>query len=303
MKIDRLIGILTILLQIDKITISQLAIRFEVSSRTIQRDIDTLCKAGIPIISTQGYQGGLTIADGYKIDKTILTEKELQVILTGIKSIDSVSKTQYRQTFIDKFTHGKDSLLVDQDRILIDLASWNQDRLKEKIEEIKHAIQEKEKIAFLYYSDKGETKREIEPYLIVFKWSSWYVYGYCLMSNGFRLFKLNRLSKLHNMKILFVPRQITDENLKFEHFFLKEEIQLSALFDESVKYRLIEAYGPMCYSISKTGKLFFERGFTNPNYLVQWILSFGDKVKVINPPWLISHIKEHAKNILKQYEE
>ncbi len=97
MKIDRLIGIITILLQKERATIPQLAERFEVSCRTIQRDIDAIGQAGIPIVSRQGYGGGLSIADGYKLDKTILTKKELQAILTGIRSIDSISKTTYGQ--------------------------------------------------------------------------------------------------------------------------------------------------------------------------------------------------------------
>lgn len=301
MKIDRLIGILTILLQVDKITISQLAERFEVSNRTIQRDTDTLCQAGIPISSLQGYQGGLTIANGYKIDKTILTEKELHVILTGVKSIDRISKTKYMQTLIDKFSNGKDTTISDEDSILIDLASWDQNGLTTKIEEIKLAIQKKEKISFLYHSDKGETKRIIEPYLILFKWSSWYVYGFCLNQDDFRLFKLNRLSELKNMKITFDLRQFPNENLKFERYFLTEEIKLIAWFDESVAYRLIEEYGVSCYSVLGD-KLLFERNFTNLNYLEQWILSFGDKVKVIEPPELIAHIKDHSKNMLKQYK-
>lgn len=301
MKIDRLIGILTILLQVDKITISQLAERFEVSNRTIQRDIDTLCQAGIPISSLQGYQGGITIANGYKIDKTILTEKELHVILTGVKSLDSISKTKYKQTLIEKFSNGKDLTISDEDSILIDLASWDQNGLTTKIEEIKLAIQKKEKISFLYHSDKGETKRIIEPYLILFKWSSWYVYGFCLNQDDFRLFKLNRLSELKNMKIIFDLRQIPNENLEFERYFLTEEIKLTAWFDVSVAYRLIEEYGVSCYSVLGD-KLLFERNFTNLKFLEQWILSFGDKVKVIEPPELISHIIDHSKNMLKQYK-
>lgn len=134
-------------------------------------------KAGIPVVSMQGYGGGLTIADGYKLDKTILTKEELQAILTGVKSIDSVSKAAYGQTLIEKFSNGKDAILAEHDMILIDLASWYQDSLTDKIEKIKQAILSREQVSFLYYSDKGESKRTIEPYLIAFKWSAWYTIG------------------------------------------------------------------------------------------------------------------------------
>lgn len=302
MKIDRLIGIITILLQKERITTPQLAERFEVSCRTIQRDIDDICKAGIPIVSMQGYGGGISIADGYKLDKTVLTKEELQAILTGIKSIDSISKTAYGQTLIEKFSNGKDTVLAEHDMILIDLASWYQESLPDKIEEIKQAILNQEKISFIYYSDKGESKRIIEPYLVIFKWAAWYVYGYCLTNNDFRLFKLNRLWKLQNTKIPYNPQEIPDGKLDFERYFQTEKIKLTALFDQSAKYRLIEEYGPECFTISESGKLIFQWSFSNPEYLLQWILSFGDKVKVMEPPELEAKIYEQAKNILKQYE-
>ncbi len=123
MKIDRLIGIVTILLQKEKVTTSQLAERFEVSQRTIQRDIDNICKAGIPIVSMQGYGGGLSIAEGYKIDKTILTQKELSAIFMGLKSIDTISKYSYTQSLMEKLTNEKSTILDDRNRVIIHLAS------------------------------------------------------------------------------------------------------------------------------------------------------------------------------------
>lgn len=302
MKIDRLIGIITILLQKERVTITQLAERFEVSGRTIQRDIDNICKAGIPVVSMQGYGGGLSIADGYRLDKTFLTKEELQAILVGIKSIDSVSKTAFGQTLIEKFSNGKDTVLAEQDMILIDLASWHQDSLSDKIEQIRQAISNRDKIRFVYYSDKGESERIIEPYLVIFKWASWYVYGYCLTKSEYRLFKLNRLWKLEDTKISFIPRSIPEGKLDFERYFMIDEMKLTALFDLDAKYRLIEEYGPESFTICESDKLLFQRSFTNPEYLLQWVLSFGDRVRVIDPPELREKIREHARNILKSYE-
>lgn len=303
MKIDRLIGIITILLQREKVTAPELAKRFEVSCRTIQRDIDDICKAGIPIVSMQGYGGGLSIADGYKLDKTVLTEKELHAIFAGLKSIDSISRTAYRQVLIEKFSNGNNTIWAEQDKILIDLASWYQDSLPDKIEQIKEAIFNQEKISFLYYSGKGESERIIEPYLIVFKWSTWYVYGYCLARNDYRLFKLNRLWKLKNTKAVYEPRNIPEKEPSFERYFQTGSIKLVALFDTSVKYRLIEDYGIECVTVDdKTGKLLFQRLFTNPDYLLQWLLSFGDAVKIIEPQEIQARIIQITKNILRQYK-
>lgn len=303
MKIDRLIGIITILLQKEKVTISQLAERFEVSCRTIQRDIDNICKAGIPIVSMQGYGGGLSIAEGYKIDKTILTQKELSAIFMGLKSIDSISKYTYTQSLMEKLTYEKSAILSDQNRIIIDLASFYQVSLTEKIDLIKHAINNKELISFQYYSEKGESERTIEPYFIVFRWFAWYVYGYCLTRQDYRLFKLNRLSKLKNLKTTYEERFVSEKELDFDHYIWRDNIKLIALFDMSLKYRLIDEYGPECITFdNESGKLLFENTFTNHNYLLQWILSYGDAVKVIEPPELVDEICLNAKNILAQYK-
>lgn len=95
MKIDRLIGILSVLLQEEKVTAPELAEKFEVSRRTIHRDIEDLCKAGIPISTTQGIGGGISIMDGYRMDRTILTSKDMQMIMAGLRSLDSVSGSHY----------------------------------------------------------------------------------------------------------------------------------------------------------------------------------------------------------------
>ena len=89
MKIDRLIGILSILLQEEKTTAPELAEKFEVSRRTINRDIEDLCKAGIPIRTAQGTGGGISIMDGYRMDRTILTSKDMQMILAGLDVVKS----------------------------------------------------------------------------------------------------------------------------------------------------------------------------------------------------------------------
>lgn len=303
MKIDRLIGIITLLLQHEKVTAPYLAERFEVSKRTINRDIEDICKAGIPLVTIQGYGGGISIADGYKIDKTILTEDELKAVFAGLKSIDSVSKISYTQKLIDKLSaHGKSVFSIDG-HIMIDLASFYQEELTQKIELIKSAISNERIIAFRYYYSRGETDRLVEPYLLIFKWSSWYLYAYCLKRNDYRLFKLNRLWNLQQTEKHFDLREVTKDCIDFENYFSSEPILLIALFDECVKYRLIEEYGIDCYSPTEDGKLLLKRYFTNQDNLLMWILSFGDKVKVIEPKEISAEIIRQSINILKKYEQ
>ena len=124
MKIDRQIGILSMLLQKDMLTAPYLAEHFEVSRRTINRDIEDLCKAGIPILTRQGANGGISIMEGYKWDKTLLTGAEMQDILAGLRSLDSVNGTNRYGKLMDKLSAGSSDIMIGNQSVLIDLSSW-----------------------------------------------------------------------------------------------------------------------------------------------------------------------------------
>lgn len=300
MKIDRLIGIITILLQKEKVTAPELAKRFEVSRRTINRDIEDICKAGIPIVTTQGSGGGISISDGYKIDKALFTNDELQAVFSGLQGIDSVSETSYLPKMTEKLSDKNNSVEAD-DTIMIDLASHYQKPLREKIELIKTAIQNKQLISFLYYYKKGETMRHIEPYRLVFKWSSWYVFGYCLDRKDYRLFKLNRLWNIALSPDKYIPRKIPAHKLRFDDYFSTDTIHLKALFPKSEKYRLIEEYGIDCFQTTDSGELLLEQDFASYDNMREWVFGFGDKVTILEPCRLYEDRLRQAENILKSY--
>ena len=206
MKIDRLIGILSILLQEEKTTAPELAERFEVSRRTINRDIEDLCKAGIPIRTAQGTGGGISIMDGYRMDRTILTSKDMQMILAGLRSLDSVSGSNYYSQLMEKIQTGSSEFISGKDSVLIDLSSWYRESLVPKIETIQDAIGDRHLISFRYYAPSGESERTVEPYYLVFRWSSWYLWGWCADRKDYRLFKLNRMDKVAETDKEFICR-------------------------------------------------------------------------------------------------
>ena len=193
MKTDRLIGILSVLLQKDKTTAPELAEQFEVSRRTINRDIETLCMAGIPIQTLRGPGGGIRIMDGYRMDRMILTSKDMQMILAGLRSLDSVSGSRYYSQLMEKIQTGSSEFISGRDSILIDLSSWNRDSLAPKIETIQDAVETRHLISFQYYAPTGDSVRTVEPYYLIFHWSSWYLWAWCCDRQDFRLFKLNRM--------------------------------------------------------------------------------------------------------------
>lgn len=301
MKIDRLIGIITLLLKNDRITAPELAERFEVSRRTISRDIDVICRAGIPLITEQGYGGGIRIAEGYKLDETVFTKEELKAVFEGLKGIDSVSRTSVTLQLMDKLSvDPKDSVLAEG-TVLIDLASHYKESLKEKIELIKHAVSSQHTITFLYYYSKGEVYREIEPYLLVFQWSSWYVFGYCRKRKDFRMFKLNRLWELRETEECFLVRDRGITKNDFQNYFKQDTVRLKAVFEKEAKYRLVEEYGVNCYREDEQGRLIFEWDFVNYDNMKQWILSFGSQAMVEEPKCLADDIVSELKKNLKKY--
>lgn len=301
MKIDRLIGILSILLQNEKVTAPFLAEKFEVSRRTINRDIEDLCKAGIPVMTTQGVNGGISIMSGYKVDKTLLTGSEMQAILAGLRSLDSVSGNNYYAQLMEKLKTGASDDIGTNNSMLIDLASWYKGPLSHKIGVIQDAIAMKRHISFTYYGPKGESRRKIEPYYLVFQWSSWYVWGWCTDREDFRLFKLNRMDQLMALENRFPGREVPPPDLSDKKIF-PAEIKVKALFDKDVKWRLIEEYGVYCFTEQPDGKLLFEWDFTYGDSILSWFLSFGDKALVLEPEDIRRKLAETAEAIVKKYK-
>ena len=300
MKLDRLLGILTVLLQNKRITAPYLAEKFEVNRRTIGRDIDTLCQAGIPIVAHQGSGEGISIAEGYKLDKSILTADELSGIIAAIKGIGSVSAQSNIERTLDKLGANSEAVVSLHEPVVIDLASYYKGHLTAKIELIKRAILERRFIEFDYYYHKGESRRRIEPCQVIFQWTSWYIFGFCLERQDWRMFKLNRLWNLIECDEQFAIREIPPEKRDYNSH-LTDDIKLVALFDKSAKYQLIEAYGLDSYHETPEG-LYFEFGFTNRSYMISWLLSFGGKVKVLEPSDVANDIKNAAKEILCHYK-
>ncbi len=300
MKVYRLLEILTILLRRESTTAPLLAERLGVSERTIRRDIDDLSLAGVPVVTRQGAGGGISIADGYTLDKRLLLPDELQSILAGLRGLDSAGAGGDIKPLLDKLgdLRGETAPSVGMH---IDLASHYRESLSAKIALLKKAIAGHEVVAFDYYSDKGKTQRRVEPYFIVFKWTSWYLFGYCLLRDDFRLFKLNRLWELTAEGSPFSPREVPPEKMAFDDVWLNET-PMVVVFDASVEYMLIDSFGPENYEAMPDGRLRFEWGYTNVEATASWILGFGSRAEVWEPPELREAIAREARRTLFLYE-
>lgn len=299
MKLDRLIGILSVLLQKDRITALELADKFEVSRRTINRDIEALCKAGIPIVTVQGNGGGISVMDGYKIDRTILTSSEMNAILSGLQSLDSVSGTNRYRVLMDKLSY-KNTLNADNS-IIIDLSYWDKAAVSDKIELIKTAIDNKEQITFYYYSPQNEMQRTIEPYHLIFQWANWYVWGYCTTRCDFRMFKLTRITELKNTgdknKPRDVPPYIADKLLH-----TKGEITATVKFSPAVKWRIIDEFGADDLTVAEDGSIIKTFTWSDVPAFISYILTFNENAEILEPDAYRKEISLLLKKISEKYE-
>ena len=301
MKIDRQIGILSMLLQKDTLTAPYLAERFEVSRRTINRDIEDLCKAGIPIMTRPGINGGISIMENYKLDRTLFTHGEMQDILAGLRSLDSVNGTNRYGKLMEKLSVGSSDFMVGNQSVLIDLSSWYKDSLAPKIELIRTSIDNCKELGFVYYSSKGESVRCIEPYYLIFRWTSWYVWGWCKKREDFRLFKLNRMDNLQISERNFVKRRAPMPDLRNERIF-PGGIKVKALFNPECKWRLVEEFGSGSFVEQADSRLLFHADYTDKENLITWLMSFRDKVELLEPEEIREEVKISIERMKKKYE-
>lgn len=301
MKIDRLLGILSVLLQKETATAPELAEQFEVSRRTINRDIEALCKAGIPVMTRQGAGGGISIMENYKINRALLTSTEMRDILAGLRGLDSINGTNRYGQLMEKLSAGSSDFLTGGQSVLIDLSSWYKESLAPKIELLQQAIDNRLEVCFCYFSPNGESERTVEPFYLLFRWSSWYVWGYCRLRGDFRMFKLNRMDGLRLSGRTFPARAVPLPGSGGSAVF-PGAVKARILFDAVCKWRLVEEYGPESFREQPDGRLLFERSFKDREYLVTWLMGFRDKALLLEPEDVRRELLEAFQKVKERYE-
>ncbi len=199
MKLYRLLSIVILLLNRERVSAAEFAEYFEVSQRTIYRDIETICQAGIPIIAYQGVNGGFGIMDNYVLDKYLLTPGEISSIVTALKGVTATLEDQHLMDVIEKILAlipDKDKeKLQNQEHIILDFHPWGTSKAeRNKVNQLKRAIESIQIASFSYTNAQGiNLNRQVEPMVLVLRGYSWYLFGYCLLKNDYRLFKLARM--------------------------------------------------------------------------------------------------------------
>ena len=268
---NRLFEIVYLLMQKKKITAKELADKFEVSTRTIYRDIEALSMANIPIYTNKGKKGGIGLLDEYVLNKTVLSGK-LSVLFN--KKID--------------------------DWIKIDFSNWGKDsEQEEKFELIKIAILNKRKIEFIYYNSNGnETKRVVEPLQIWFKEKSWYLISYCKLKEDYRIFKIPRIKEIKILEEHFerdIPKENKEEKYNFKNILLELEIS------KEMAYRVYDEFESNEITKKEDGNFIVKVKYPENDWVYGYILSFGEYIKVLSPDKLKNIIKDKLEKTLKNY--
>ncbi|MDR0271449.1 YafY family protein [Paenibacillus sp.] len=180
------------LLNHEILSASALAEKYNVSQRTIYRDIEAICAAGIPVVSYQGVNGGYGIMEEYKMDKSLLGSHDVNSIVTLLRSMSTIFEDEKAEETIHKL---QSVYQAGNPSMSLDIGSWRP--YNETLREIKNAIAKQLVLQFEYVSVKGERiKRSVEPIHLDYKYDSWYLYAFCRVRKGYREFKLPRILSL-----------------------------------------------------------------------------------------------------------
>lgn len=298
MQESRLFRIVYYLIEKGKSTAPELAQKFEVSARTIYRDIDVISSAGIPIYATQGKNGGIIIDENFTLDRSMLSKKEKEQILSGLQAlfVANSNNTNELLTKLGALFH-----LKTMNWIEVDFSDWIQGQPAQNIfNDIKTAILDKYIISFEYCSNREHTVfRYIQPLKLIFKSKAWYVYGFCMLRKDYRLFKLTRIEHLKITEEHFTPPDTipsVDTSIKQEDI-----ITVTLKFDKKMAFRIYDEF-PRDSIIEQNDFLFVTTSLPNSNRLYSYILSFGEYVEIIEPQEIRKNIQSQIKKIQEKYQ-
>ncbi|MGL4345680.1 MAG: helix-turn-helix transcriptional regulator [Cellulosilyticaceae bacterium] len=297
MQINRLFEIVHMLLDRDKIAARELAEQFEVSTRTIYRDVEILSAAGIPIFMSKGKGGGISLLPGFVLNKTVLTQREKNDILSGLKAVEAV---QFNET--DSALKKLGALFGGQqtDWIEVDFSSWyNQEQEATNFQTIKAAILSQTRIRFVYASGKGErTVREVEPLKLCFKGVSRYLYGYCTLREDFRFFKLNRMREIEVTETGF-ERKVVGPLFMEENLFQETLVDLTLRLSAQMAFRVYDEF-EHC-TRQEDGSFIVQTKYPIGEWLFPYIASFGSHCEILEPLSLRQAFKEELQKTMHHY--
>lgn len=304
-----MLGIVVLLLNRDRVSAKYIADRYEVSVRTIYRDIESINMAGIPIVAYAGNNGGYGIMENYRLDRQVLTLQDMTSILTALKGVSptlgSSDIDNVTEKILSLVPNDKMEVLKQHfEELCIDILPWGQKQIsKDFLKDIQYSITQRKLISFEYRNNKGEcTIRTVEPMTLIYKGFAWYLFGFCKSKSDFRIFKLTRIYK----------HMINDESFKrkeksysdFMNFTADKSkyIDLVLHYSPTLRAQVEEYFDETNIEYNDDGSMTVKISLPDDNWLHSLILGSGEHVKVIEPKTLAETIKKKAEKILNNYK-
>lgn len=309
MKVDRLVSIIMILLDKKRIGAQELADMFEVSPRTIYRDIDAINMAGIPVRGASGVGGGFEIMQEYKVDKKVFSTADLSALLMGLTSLSNMIRGEELvhalakvKSFIPADRAKDIELKVNQ--ICIDLSPWTgNSSIQPYFEMIKAALQENRLLTFEYIAHHGNKgARTVEPYQLVLKNSHWYLQGYCHKRNDYRLFRLSRMSNLQMQEETFTARDYQKPILDFAEIWETMQTKIKIRIHKSIMDRVLDYCTYEDFSPDDDKHYLVNFPFIENEYHYDILLSFGNKCECLEPAHIRAEMRRRIHDIAAIYE-
>ena len=309
MKIDRLVSIIMLLLNQGRIGARELAERFEVSPRTIYRDIDAINMAGIPVRSATGVGGGFEIMPEYKLDKKVFSAADLSALLMGLSSLSNIVRGDELVHALAKIKsfipadRAKD-IELRADQIRIDLSPWmGGSEIPSCLETIQAALQENRLLTFDYIAHHGnKTARTVEPYQLVWKSSHWYFQGYCHQRNDYRLFRLSRISNLRLREETFAPRGYQKPILDFAETWEAIQITIKLRIHKSVMDRVLDYCAYENFLPDGDEHYIVSFPFLENDYYYDILMGFGPRCECLEPAPVRAEMKRRIHDMAARYK-
>ena len=296
MQINRLFEMVYLLLNKKSMTAGELARHFEVSPRTIYRDVELLSSAGIPMYMTKGKGGGISLLPDFVLNKAVLTDGEKSDILAALHAVEAVNLEQ-TNTAVQKLSSLFGNTNVDW--VEVDFSGWaNADEEARLFNLLKTAILAKKKVAFQYHSSEGSTQRTVEPIKLCFKGQSWYLYAFCTVRQDYRFFKLRRMKELQPLDEHFVrtaPAKIFEGGKIFQDDFVTIQLKLS----KKMAYRVYDEFSQ--YKTLPSGDFIAKLTMPRGDWVYQYLATFGEHCEILEPEDIRLQIKEKLQKTLAQY--
>lgn len=301
MQINRLFEIVYLLMNKKTTTAKELSEHFEVSQRTIYRDIETLCQAGIPIYTNKGKGGGICLLEHFVLNKSILSEQEQHEILSALQGFKA---TNYPET--DQILSKLSSVFGNKnpDWIEVDFTGWNNnDEDKQKFNDLKEAILNQKVINFDYYNSNGEkSNRHVEPRKLIFKSQAWYLYGYCRMKEALRYFKISRIKNLLIEAESFNQKYTLAATEEAPSPYPQSMVSLVLKIDAELAYRVYDEFPMDSITKNENGSFLIHSDMMTGGWLHGYLMSFEDHLELLEPENLREELIAKYRNIIKQYK-